>query len=143
MPAGIQKTLIIADSLSSLQVMQQVYSDYPLVTRIEERIHSATEMIKKIRFICVLKHVGISGNECVERIAGETMDERAIIVQKEVLHFDFKNFVKTVVLNSWRAKWQTSRTKLKEIKDLITPWKTTPQTRQHQAILTGTLTNTL
>ncbi|KAL3282074.1 hypothetical protein HHI36_005273 [Cryptolaemus montrouzieri] len=50
---------------------------------------------RRFSFMWVASHVGISGNERVDRIVRETMDDRAIIVQEEVSHFDLKNFVKT------------------------------------------------
>ena len=61
--------LILSDSLSSLQAIQNIHSDYPLVQRIHLLLHTLTNTLKEITFIWVPSHIGIKGNERIDQAA--------------------------------------------------------------------------
>ncbi|KAG5895309.1 hypothetical protein JTB14_029142 [Gonioctena quinquepunctata] len=77
----------------------------------------------------VVIHVGIPGNEQVDRIAHESMNEPTIHEQ------DLKSHMKSAVHNLWSSEWRISGSKLEEIKDDIKPWKIINRQRKHQIII--------
>lgn len=132
----IHNTLILTDSLSSLQGIQLIYSDHPLTRLIKEYVHTIREKSRRLDFMWVPSHVGISGNERVDKIARETMNEPTFQKQEGVPYTDLKKYMKYVVSNYWSSVWAESGMKLKEIKDDIKPWRNIPSQRRHQIIIT-------
>ncbi|KAG5879946.1 hypothetical protein JTB14_019310 [Gonioctena quinquepunctata] len=53
-----------------------------------------------------------------------------------VPHNDLKIHMKSVIHNYWLSKWRNSRTKLKEIKNDIKPWRNTLHQRKEQVMIT-------
>ncbi|KAG5878469.1 hypothetical protein JTB14_015781 [Gonioctena quinquepunctata] len=84
----------------------------------------------------VPSHIGIHGNEQVDRIAQDTMNEPTAPELERVPHNDLKIHMKSVIHNYWLSKWRNSRTKLKEIRNDIKSWRNTPHQRKHQVMIT-------
>ncbi|KAG5867914.1 hypothetical protein JTB14_012364 [Gonioctena quinquepunctata] len=68
-------------------------------------------------------NIGIYGNEQVDRVAQDTTNEPTAPELEGVSHNDLKIHMKSVIHNYWLSKWRNSRTKLKEIRNDIKPWR--------------------
>jgi len=73
--------LILSDSLSSLQAIQNIHSDHPLVQRVHLLLHTLTNTLEEITFIWIPSHIGIEGNERIDQAA-----KQALTFQKAVKH---------------------------------------------------------
>ena len=68
-------------------------------------------------------HIGIKGNELVDRAAHESAENQApedIAIRPE----DMKVYLKEYTLNWWQEKWNRDETQLKNIKPTIEKWIT-------------------
>ena len=66
--------MINLDSLSALQALGKSKFDHPLPKQIQERLHQIYVDLKQIIFMWVPVHVGIRGNEAIDRAAKEDLD---------------------------------------------------------------------
>ena len=67
---------IISDSLSSLQAIQNVITDHPLLIEIYQKLIEINHQNSHVYFLWVPSHVGIHGNEMVDRGAQEAASSR-------------------------------------------------------------------
>uniref|UniRef100_A0A2S2PLL3 ribonuclease H n=1 Tax=Schizaphis graminum TaxID=13262 RepID=A0A2S2PLL3_SCHGA len=65
-----EEILIISDSLSALLALENPYPKNEIIQSIQEKLSNST---KKIEFLWVPSHTGISGNELADKAANEAI----------------------------------------------------------------------
>ena len=75
--------MIFSDSLSALQVLRKLKTDYPPLIQIQELLHKINADQKEIVFMWVPGHVGIRGNEAADRAAKEALDKKKTKTKKQ------------------------------------------------------------
>ena len=130
------KILIISDSLSSLQALNNIFSRDPLVQKIISLLEWLKESQKEIYFIWVPSHVGITVNEIADNAARQAAGLE-LIDTNLVRHADLRLIAEKVTANLWQEEWNLGESKLKFIKEEINKWKTPCKlTRREKVVLT-------
>ncbi|KAJ3655377.1 hypothetical protein Zmor_014510 [Zophobas morio] len=91
---------------------------------------------KTIRFIFVLSHTGISGNEEADRAAKEAVESETA---EEILFVpspDAKILFKQVVIQKWQTDWTSPPTALQHINPVVNCLLPLPPDRSDQVVLT-------
>lgn len=133
---NLQYSIIITDSLSSINALSQTYSTHPLVLRIKNELASISNRNSHVRFLWIPSHTGIAGNERVDKLAKEAVTSRESAEIDTMVHTDLKPHFKDKVLNTWQQIWNNDSSKLSEIKSTVKPWKFVPRRRSEQVALT-------
>ena len=68
--------LLFSYSLSALQALGKLKTDYPLVIQLQEPLHKINADEKETDFMWVPGHVGIRGNEVADRAAKKALDNK-------------------------------------------------------------------
>ena len=71
-----RKFSIFSGSLSALQALGKLKTDYPLLIQIKKLLHKINPDQKEIVFMWVPGHVGIQGNEAANKAAKEALDKK-------------------------------------------------------------------
>ena len=71
---------IISDSLSSLQAIQNVITDHPLLIEIYQKLIEINHQNSHVYFLWVPSHVGIPGNEMADKGAQEAASSKVFPV---------------------------------------------------------------
>lgn len=119
------KTLIVTDSLSScLAIHSYNENKNYLVSSIKAHIN-ALHPDSVIKFVWVPGHVGITGNEIVDRAAGEALElEETEIQNIQTPTSDLFTLLSQHIHNSWNDEWCLSLSnKLRDIKPTVMPWE--------------------
>ena len=66
--------MVLSDSLSTLQVLEKLKTDYPLLVQLQDMFHKIEGDQMEIVFVWVPGHVDIRENETVDRAAKEALD---------------------------------------------------------------------
>ena len=129
---------IYSDSRSSLQAMQNIYSEQPLVQSIHKLLTRLdSERGVRITFCWVPAHVGVPGNERADA-AAKIMAEQGNPNQDSPLpHKDYYPVFNTAVREAWQVDWRRRiGNKLLAIKNTVTPWNTSNRkVRREEVIL--------
>uniref|UniRef100_A0A6P7F9A6 Uncharacterized protein LOC114327050 n=1 Tax=Diabrotica virgifera virgifera TaxID=50390 RepID=A0A6P7F9A6_DIAVI len=88
-----------------------------------------------VNFVWIPSHIGIAGNQEVDSLAKLAVLSTEAVEIRSIPHLDVEPVIKNLVINAWRTKWNQSTSKLREVKHSILPWKSTPNKRLHQIIL--------
>lgn len=130
-----EKFLICTDSLSSLQVLQQIYPKHPLAIEIKDIIIKNKDKIFVL--LWVPSHCKITGNDAADKLAKEATKKEHFKNFK--LYFkDLKSTLSKSIFLKRNQEW-TSQTnnKLREIKPNTQPWISIGQfSRKNSIILT-------
>ena len=118
---------VFSDSKSALSALNSFYSDNPIILDIHYFLNRLILNGKRISFCWSPGHVGIQGNEDADKAA-------KLAAAKDVIDFnlvsfkDTKFYIKCFIKNRFQEIWNaiTTNTKLKEIKENISPWPTIP-----------------
>ena len=95
--------LILSDSLSCLQAIENRNLHNPLVVEILESIHELLATGRHITFIWVPSHIGIAGNEAADATAKAAL---CLPVSNTKIPFtDLKPLVSAYVSKSWQESW--------------------------------------
>ena len=131
------KILIMSDSLSSLQAIQSLNCDNPLIGQILSLINTIQQLGKTVAFSWIPSHVGIPGNEKADATAKSSADSNIPSVLK-IPWSDLKPLVKEHTLTQWQNEWSNSAPcKMLEIKPSVKPWTPSNQNcRLHEVYLT-------
>ncbi|KAI5752553.1 hypothetical protein M8J77_018044 [Diaphorina citri] len=122
---GINKALIITDSLSCLQAIGNMFHENPLVKQVQEELSSTDSLIE---FFWCPSHVGIAGNESADEEAKEAISNN--ITHHELFYDEIKVVTKKIFYEEWNNKWvnmSPNENKLRKIKDSVYPWKSSCQ----------------
>lgn len=114
------KFLILTDSLSSLQSLQNIFSNHLIVELIQNLYNDLTHSNITTKFMFIPSHVGISGNDTVDLLAKSATTQSPY---KFPIRTDMKKFFRQISLQEWQSEWseQTSN-KLFKHKKSISPW---------------------
>ena len=96
--------LILSDSLSALQAIITLHTlNHPLLFEFHELHTSLMQDNREIFFAWVPSHVGIRGNEAVDRIAKEAIEEE--VSRTRIPHSDLKRNVNKYIKDVWQLHW--------------------------------------
>ena len=109
---------IISDSLSSLQSIQNVITDHPLLIEIYQKLIEINHQNSHVYFLWVPSHVGIPGNEMADKGAQEAASSE--VFPALVPAPDLKSKIKRYVNQLFQEFWNSSKHKLYEIDPILT-----------------------
>ncbi|CAH2020685.1 unnamed protein product [Acanthoscelides obtectus] len=121
-------TLIVSDSLSTLNAMSNRYSRDPLILACLQTLKVLMDGDKRVVFIWVPGHVGILGNELADQSARQAAAATGIdctIVKAP----DLKMKIRQCITEAWQRQWNNELTQLRTIKPDRAPYDTPPWTR--------------
>ena len=117
-----QRCTIYSDSRSALQALEKLYSDHPLVQKIQEAIFTANTQGLIISFCWVPGHVGIMGNSLADAVAKAGCFKNHISYN-EISASDFKVVLKDKIIQKWQREWDelviSKETQLAELQPLV------------------------
>lgn len=135
---NFHKYLIITDSMSSVQALQNIFSENPLIQKIHELLTISKRNNKTIRFLWVPSHMGISGNEIVDQLAKEAT--KCPEYQGKVTHRDLIISIKQNIRDSWQRHWDAlENNKLRSIKPTISQWNTSNRSQRRDSVILARL----
>ena len=132
-------SIIYSDSRSSIQLIDKLTSNHPIVTQIHCCLSRLAASGKLVKFCWVPGHVNVHGNDAADRLAGEAATSNAPIDRPQVPYKDYYPSVRTNLLNRWQNEWtNTPQTnKLRSFRDSVRPWRSSHQkVRAHEVMLT-------
>ena len=115
------RVTIITDCRSTIQAIEKYYNRHSII----QNIHSllAANPAEIYYFCWVPSHVGVRGNETVDTLARDVV-ENGEIVGGQIPQSDLKIHIKKQSVKSWSNCWRQvlpERNKLRNIKDVTTP----------------------
>ena len=127
--------LILSDSLSCLQAIENRNLQNPLIVNILESLHQQlTQDSKLVTFVWVPSHIGIPGNDLADATAKSAL--RLSASASVVPHTDFKPLILTHVNSCWQHSWnQDTNNKLHNIQPLIKPFVLKRLPRRDEVII--------
>jgi ribonuclease HI len=129
-----EEILIISDSLSALLALKNPYPKNEIIQSIQEKLSNST---KKIEFLWVPSHTGISGNELADKAANEAIASPSSVLINKITFQDALIKINNLTKSHWQDSWEkiSNTNKLKEIKTSIDPWKTPPSSSRHEEVV--------
>jgi ribonuclease HI len=126
--------LIISDSLSALDAIQNMDFRHPIVIKILA-LYTELSSFKDIVFMWCPSHVGIRGNERADSLAKEALDFTPCHFQ--IPSKDFKSDIRKLCHSKWQALWDESvPNKLHEINPMMVAWpKRHREDRREEVVL--------
>lgn len=107
--------VILSDSLSCLQALQNKNLQNPLVLQIVNRIDKLISSSVHLAFVWVPSHVGLVGNSAADTAAKNGLSLRMSRIIK-VPHTDFEPLILSNVTSRWQKSWdRETENKLKKI----------------------------
>jgi ribonuclease HI len=80
-----EEILIISDSLSALLALKNPYPKNEIIQSIQEKLSNSG---KKIEFLWVPSHIGISGNELADKAANEAITSSSSVLINKITYQD-------------------------------------------------------
>ena len=99
------KYLILSDSLSSLQAINNTRWDNPLVLQVRERCHGLFMAGKTVDFAWVPSHVGIVGNEKADVMANDAL--KLPMAEIKIPWSDFRQDTESRFRADWQLYWDS------------------------------------
>jgi ribonuclease HI len=113
-----QHFVILSDSLSCVNAVENRNLEKPLVVEILERIHQQLHVDRRITFVWVPSHLGIAGNTAVDAVAKAGVSLPTS--NAEIPHTVFKPLISSHVRNCWQLCWNSdTNNKLFKIQSVI------------------------
>ena len=97
------KFLILSDSLSSLQAINNRKFDSPVVQQVLEKCHFLSTTDKIVSFCWIPSHVGISGNERADAAATSALNFPVSDIK--IPYSDLKQRINSHLVNKWQMQW--------------------------------------
>ena len=104
-PPCLPITILLSDSLSSLQSLQDPYTTQPLIQRIQLSLLSLFSMNFRITFAWIPEHIGFSNHDMVDEAAKEAISHPKITNSILSPASDLKSFYRNQILNVWFKDW--------------------------------------
>jgi kelch-like protein 2/3 len=124
--------IIYTDSLSVLQSLLSHHHNHPLISKVFTVLENLTHLGFSIKFCWIPSHVGIQGNELVDRAAKTAVD----YLPFDLPYYDMKNLLTATVYSEWQQSWSKQLgNKLYAVKSQITVWPSITS-RKHDVIIT-------
>jgi ribonuclease HI len=101
--AGRERVLIMADSLSCLQNIENRHLSNALVLEIVMRVQGFLSSGYRITFMWLPSHVGLAGNVAVDAAAKAALN--LPIAVSNITYSDFKPLVNSYVATKWQQSW--------------------------------------
>ena len=112
------KFIIFSDSLSVLKAMIHTSSKNPQIQKLLEKCHELLLAYKEIVLCWIPSHIGIQGNEMVDKQAKTSLSLEP--TSFKVPFSNFKPSINRYILDQWQTSWNNSiGNKLLEIKPTI------------------------
>ena len=99
--------VVYSDSMSCLQAIEGEDTENPFICHIMNLLWSLSDKGTRIRFCWVPSHCGIDGNERVDQLAKETLDQD-IDPLASVHYTDMKPLVNSYILKLVQTKWDVA-----------------------------------
>ena len=99
--------VVYSDSMSCLQAIEGEDTENPFICHIMNLLWSLSDMGTRVRFCWVPSHCGIDGNERVDQLAKETLDQD-INPLASVHYTDMKPLVNSYIQKLVQTKWDVS-----------------------------------
>jgi len=124
--------IIYTDSQSVLNSLLSINCNNPIIFKILSLITNLHSKGISLIFSWVPSHVGITGNELVDKAAKTATN----YLNTGLPYPDLKIYIKDLVHSKWQNSWDTAHpNKLREIKEKISKWPQLP-CRRHDVLLT-------
>ena len=135
-PPGTHSTVIVTDSLSALQGIEDIQTPNALIGDIQREILRLQGTQTDISLCWVPSHVGVPGNEMADKAAQDATTGRCF-GSPQLPFSDFYPLIKKKIKNKWQDQWRnTTNNKLREIKSSVTPWNSSSlPVRTHEVSL--------
>ena len=127
------KFIVFTDSLSSLNAFQNPYSTHPLTQRILLTLHSLSSADIHIVFVWIPAHIGIKGNESVDRAAKLATKFPKITFPSKATSSDLALYYRGHIYKQWHYLWHNQQNnKLRQIKKAPIPWSSSFRKSRHE-----------
>ena len=130
------KFIIFSDSLSVLKAINHTNSKNPQIQKLLEKCHELLAY-KEIVFCWIPSHIGIQGNEMVDKQA-----KTSLSLEPTSFKISFSNFKPSInkyILEEWQTSWNNSiGNKLLDIKPTIGEYQSVVRNiRKEEVVLAG------
>ena len=111
------KFIIFSDSMSVLQALNHTSSKNPQIQKLLIKHHTISEL-KTIIYCWVPSHIGIYGNEKVDKNAKESLNLEETVFK--IPYVNFKPFVNEYISDKWQTIWNGAKfDKLREVEPIV------------------------
>ena len=111
------KFIIFSDSMSVLQALNHTSSKNPQIQKLLIKHHTISEL-KTIIYCWVPSHVGIYGNEKVDKNAKESLNLEETVFK--IPYVNFKPFINEYISDKWQTIWNGANfDKLREVEPIV------------------------
>ena len=134
-PATEKKYTIYTDSLSVIKTISKFNPKHPHVKEIQDWLRRCHSIYKKeVTFCWVPAHVGIPGNELVDRLAKISINDH--ISDYNIYYKDIYPVIRRSVRKEWQTFWsQQNQNKLFTIKPTLACWRTSMHRQRKLEVL--------
>lgn len=126
--------VICSDSKSSLQSIENIFSEHPIVQKIHKILKDINDQHRSVVFLWIPSHIGILGNEIVDNLAKMSI-QKPITNMKFVIS-DLKSKLKAEIFRSWETEWQTiENNKLRVFKTDVSAWESSCRRSRKESVV--------
>lgn len=126
--------VICSDSKSSLQSIENIYSNHPIVQNIHKILKDLIEQHRTVTFLWIPSHTGIFGNEQADNLAKMSI-QKPVSSTKFVIS-DLKCKVKAEIFSSWENEWQNiDNNKLRIFKTTVAAWESSCRKSRKESVI--------
>ena len=131
------KFVIFSDSLSVLQALNHSSSKNSQIQHLLLK-HHETSSSKSVVYCWIPSHIGIYGNEKVDKSAKESLNLE--VTDFKIPFNNFKPFINKYVCDKWQTLWdETPFNKLKEIEPTVNHHRLVPKLSRREEIVLARL----
>ena len=131
------KFVIFSDSLSVLQALNHTSSKNSQIQHLLLKHHEISSS-KSVIYCWIPSHIGIHGNEKVDKSAKESLDLE--VTDFKIPFNNFKPFINKYVCDKWQTLWdETPFNKMKEIEPIVNHHRLVPKLSRREEIVLARL----